>query len=122
MGDIKSKIKKLIEKAPKNRRFFFWKNMMIRIAIIFSATAVASVLGLSVINDTLALYKPARSATIRASDTRELAKKLYECGIIDHPQLFYLYAELKMDKELDQERAIIVNSDMDYRQLIKVCE
>ena len=124
MGDIKSKIKKLIENAPKSlasRRVLFWKDMIIRVSVIFSATAVASVIGLSVLNDTLALYKPKAYATVTVSSSRELAGELYERGIIDHPGIFYLYAELS-GKKIDSERTISVNSDMDYRRLLKFFE
>ena len=125
MGEIKSKIKKLIEKAPKSlasRRFLLWKDIIIRVSVIFSATAVAAVICLSILNDALALYKPKASATVSASDSREFAKELYECGIIDHPYLFYLYAEMNGKKELDGDKTINVSSDMDYIRLLKFFE
>ncbi len=125
MGDIKSEIKKLINKAPKSlasRRFLFWKDIIVRVSVVFSATAVVAVLGLSAVNDALALYKPDVSATVTASSNRELADELFENGIIDHPNLFYLYAELNGKKELDGEQTISVNSDMDYRQLLRTVE
>ena len=116
---------KLINKVPKSvasRHFMFWKNMIVRVSVIFSSTAVVSVLCLSVLNDALALYKPSVSATVTASSTRELATELFEKGIIDHPELFYLYAELKGRGELNREKTVTVNSDMDYRRLLKSCE
>ncbi len=109
------------EKTPQSfasRRFSFWSELFVRAAVAFAVSSVAAVLFISIVNDVLALSKPPVRATVTASDSAELAEKLGEAGIIDHPWLFSLYAKIKGKTDLSVTGEVCVSSDMDYRQLV----
>ena len=83
-----TKFKAKTPKSDASRRFF---DYFILVCIVFSSTAVISVTAISMANDALALFKPEHSAKISAADVDELAKKLGEEQIIEHPWLFSAY-------------------------------
>lgn len=110
------------KKTPEvfaSRRFFFWSELFIRASVTFAVTAILTVFLISMVNDALALYKDEKEAQISASSARELANKLGEAGIVDHPWLFSLYARVKGTEEIGNKGEVRVSSDMDYRQLLR---
>lgn len=112
----------LTKKTPEvftSRRFFFWSELFVSIAVTFAVTAIVTVFVISMVNDALALYKDEREAHVSASNPSELAEKLGNAGIVDHPWLFSLYANIKGNGEFITEKEVSVNSDMDYRQLLR---
>lgn len=113
---------KCAAKTPKSeasRRFF---DFFIRVCIIFSSTAVVSVMAISMVNDSLSLFKPEREALVSASNMEELIGALEQEEIVDYPWLFSAYVKMKGGLEFDSEAEISVNSDMDYRQLWATCK
>ena len=111
---------KFTAKTPKSeasRRFF---DFFIRVCIIFSSTAVVMIMAISMANDRLSLFKPYRSADISATDTDELAQKLYDAEIIDYPWLFSIYVKLNGGGEFNLNESVRVSSDMDYGQILAV--
>ena len=113
---------KLTKKTPEvftSRRFFFWSELFVSIAVTFAVTATLTVFVISMVNDALALYKDMQEAQVSASNSRELAERLGSAGIIDHPWLFSLYARIKGEGEFITEDEVNVSSDMDYRQLLR---
>ena len=100
------------------RRFSFWSELFVRLAVTFAVTATASVLVISMVNDVLALAKKERSATVSVVEPSQLGDVLRNNGIIDHSWLFSLYVKLRGEPELIRTDEVKVDSDMDYRQLL----
>ena len=118
--NVKNKLTKKTPEVLTSRRFFFWSELFISVAIAFAVTAMLTVLLISMVNDALALCKDGREAHISANDPEELAERLGENGIVDHPWLFSLYAKIKSGESFEGRGEVRVSSDMDYRQLLRV--
>ncbi len=105
-------------KTPKSIAFRRFSDIFIRVSVIFSVTAVLTVMAISMVNDSMALFKSQTSAEITASSTDELILKLEEKGIIDHPWLFSAYMKFKGAPQMDGSVSVSVNSKMDYGQIL----
>ena len=105
-------------KTPKSNASRRFSDMFVRVAVIFSATAVLAVMSVSMVNDSLSLFKRRASAQISASNADELVRQLEKEGIIDHPWLFSAYMKFKGEPELDGSVSVSVNSEMDYGQIL----
>ena len=115
------KKEKLTKKTPEvfaSRRFFFWSELVVQVAVTFAVTAMLSIFVISMVNDALALCKDGRAVKVSASSRAELSEKLGEERIVDHPWLFSLYAKLKGVDVIEKREEVSVSSDMDYRQLL----
>lgn len=107
-------------RAKKRRQQLFNRTFLYAMMVIVASLLLA-VYALHVANDALALMKPSSDLSVRiekGSTVGRIARELKDAGLIEYRWAFVLFAKVTGNADSFQYGTYVLNTDMDYLELV----
>ena len=107
-------------RAKKRRQQLFNRTFLYAMMVIVASLLLA-VYALHVANDALALMKPSSDLSVRiekGSTVGQIARELKDAGLIEYRWAFVLFAKVTGNADRFQYGTYVLNTDMDYLELV----
>ena len=107
-------------RAKKRKQQLFNRTFLYAMMVIVASLLLA-VYALHVANDALALMKPSSDLSVRiekGSTVGQIARELKDAGLIEYRWAFVLFAKVTGNADSFQYGTYVLNTDMDYLELV----
>lgn len=107
-------------RAKKRRQQLFNRTFLYAMMVIVASLLLA-VYALHVANDALALMKPSSDLSVKiekGSTVGRIARELKDAGLIEYRWAFVLFAKVTGNADSFQYGTYVLNTDMDYLELV----
>lgn len=107
-------------RAKKRRQQLFNRTFLYAMMVIVASLLLA-VYALHVANDALALMKPSSDLSVKiekGSTVGQIARELKDAGLIEYRWAFVLFAKVTGNADSFQYGTYVLNTDMDYLELV----
>ena len=107
-------------RAKKRRQQLFNRTFLYAMMVIVASLLLA-VYALHVANDALALMKPSSDLSVKiekGSTVGRIARELKDAGLIEYRWAFLLFAKVTGNADSFQYGTYVLNTDMDYLELV----